>query len=194
MVKTENFVQVEVNSSDELRQWLAVNHAQEESVWLVTFKKVVADKYVSTGQVLDELLCFGWIDGMRRKHPEDINRTMQLISPRRVQHWSKTYKDRAARLIAEGKMEEPGHASIEASKISGLWSFLDDVDALIVPADLETMFKKHPGARNFYDSMGDASKRFALRWIKLAKGADTRKRRIEKAVKLFNEGKKIPGS
>ncbi|MEM6397643.1 MAG: YdeI/OmpD-associated family protein [Bacteroidota bacterium] len=194
MVKTEKFARVEVASQDELRQWLSANHAQAESVWLVTYKKATPDKYVSTGQVLDELLCYGWIDGMRRKHPKDENRTMQLISPRRVQHWSKTYKDRAARLIAEGKMEVPGHASIEASKVSGLWNFLDDVDALIVPADLQAAFDKNPGAKNFYENQGDATKRFALRWIKLAKGADTRKKRIEKTVKLFNEGKRIPGS
>ena len=79
-------------------------------------------------------MAFGWIDGIRRKLDDD--RTMQLISPRKVQHWAKSYKDRAARLIEEGRMQAPGLASIEAGKASGLWSFMDDVDALIVPEDL----------------------------------------------------------
>ncbi|MEM6815918.1 MAG: hypothetical protein AAF600_16280 [Bacteroidota bacterium] len=67
------------------------HHSQEDSIWLVTYKKSTPDKYVDRGQVLDELLCFGGIDGRRMKL--DDERTMQLISPRRVQHWSKTYKD-----------------------------------------------------------------------------------------------------
>ncbi|MEL6721013.1 MAG: hypothetical protein AAFO82_09695 [Bacteroidota bacterium] len=53
-------------------------------------KKVEPDKYVSREEVLDELICFGWIDGIRRKL--DDKRTMQLISPRRVTHWSKPTK------------------------------------------------------------------------------------------------------
>ena len=92
MTKTENFAQIEVSSSAELRDWLLKNHTQKESIWLVTFKKEVGDKYVSVGEVLDELLCFGWIDGIRRKL--DDKRTMQLIAPRKVEHWSQTYKVR----------------------------------------------------------------------------------------------------
>lgn len=133
MIKTENFEKVELSSGEELRAWLLENHQQEESIWLVTFKKHVTGKYLSTGEVLDELLCFGWIDGIRRKLDED--RTMQLIGPRRMQHWAKTYKDRAARLIEEDKMMPAGYKSIEVSKQNGMWNFMDDVDALIKPAD-----------------------------------------------------------
>lgn len=75
MTKTENFQKVEVSSSHELRSWLEVHHTQDASVWLVTFKKNVPGKYLSTSDVLDELLCFGWIDGIRRKL--DDTRTMQ---------------------------------------------------------------------------------------------------------------------
>ena len=53
-------------------------------------------------EVLDELICFGWIDGIRRKL--DNERTMQLISPRKVEHWARTYKERAAKLIDERKI------------------------------------------------------------------------------------------
>jgi uncharacterized protein YdeI (YjbR/CyaY-like superfamily) len=88
MIKTENFIQVEVKSSSELREWLLMNHTQKESIWLVTYKKEVTEKYVSVQEVLDQLLCFGWIDGIRRKL--DQERTMQLIAPRKVEHWSQT--------------------------------------------------------------------------------------------------------
>ena len=65
MVKTENFKKVTVASQKELRDWLTKNRQQEESVWLVTFKKIEKDRYVSTSQVLNELISFGWIDGIR---------------------------------------------------------------------------------------------------------------------------------
>ena len=106
MIKTENFDKVEITSSDELRKCLLKHHTQTESVWLDTFKKSELDKYVSREEVLDELISFGWIDGMRRKLDE--SRTMQLIAPRKVQHWAKTYKDRAAKLIEEKRMHPSG--------------------------------------------------------------------------------------
>ena len=64
MVKTENFEQVKIESQAQLQAWLMKNNAQQKSIWLVTFKKQVPYKYVSVQEVLDELLCFGWIDGI----------------------------------------------------------------------------------------------------------------------------------
>lgn len=192
MVKTENFNQVEVCSQEELRLWLEKHHSQAESVWLVTYKKSEASKYVSRWEVLDELICFGWIDGIRRKLDDD--RTMQLISPRKVEHWAKSYKDRAAKLIEEGKMHAAGLASIQNGKASGLWNFMDDVDALIVPEDLKEALSEKDQALDFFNNINPSSKRFVLRWIKLAKTEKTRQSRIAKLVQLSAEGKKLPGS
>ena len=83
MLNTDNFDQVEITSVEDLRNWLIDNHNQDKGVWLVTFKKCEITKYVSREEILDELLCFGWIDGIRRKLDE--KKTMQLITKRRVQ-------------------------------------------------------------------------------------------------------------
>ncbi|MEM9894990.1 MAG: YdeI/OmpD-associated family protein [Bacteroidota bacterium] len=192
MIKTENFEKIKISSSKELRKWLTENHQKEDSFWLVTYKKEVKDEYVSTGQVLDELLCFGWIDGIRRKL--DAQRTMQLISPRKTQHWAKTYKDRVAKLTKDGKMHEAGLKSLEISKKNGLWNFMDDVDKLIKPKDLDAALDKMPEARAFFDSINDSSKRFVLRWLKLSKTAKTRDNRIQRIVELSAKGEKLPGS
>ncbi len=192
MIQTENFEQVEVHSAGQLRAWLGQNHGQKESIWLVTFKKHFADKYVSTSEVLDELLCFGWIDGIRRKL--DADRTMQLIFPRKAQHWAKTYKERAARLEAEGRMQKPGRKAIEESKKNGLWHFMDDVDALIKPKDLLKALQTNPPAEENFNALPPATQRFILRWIKLAKTEATRAKRIEKTATLAQKGEKIPGS
>ena len=82
MIETERFAKLEVSSALALRSWLEAHHAQPTSVWLVTFKKHTGTAYVSSAEVLDELLCFGWVDGLRRAL--DADRTMQLISPRQA--------------------------------------------------------------------------------------------------------------
>ena len=192
MIKTENFEQVVVENQAALREWLLEHHQQEASVWLVTYKKSEKEKYVSREDVLDELLCFGWIDGIRRKRDEKTS--MQLIAPRKAQHWAKSYKERAAKLMEEGKMHAAGQASIDRGKASGLWHFMDDVDALILPEDLKSGLKALPPAATFFDSINPSSKRFVLQWIKLAKTEKTRKSRILKIAQLAAKGEKLPGS
>ena len=113
----DHLERIEVSSSAQLRGWLLDHHDQDDGVWLVTFKKSHGDRYVSRDEVLDELVSFGWTDGARRKLDDD--RTMQLISPRRTQYWAKSYKDRAATLIAEDRMHDAGLRSIEQSKAAG---------------------------------------------------------------------------
>lgn len=192
MIETENFEQIEIRSQKDLRDWLEKNHIQNESIWLVSYKMIEADKYVSREEILDELICFGWIDGIRRKL--DDKRTMQLVSPRRVQHWAKSYKERAKRLIAENRMNKAGHDSIISGKESGLWNFMDDIDNLIIPKDLKAALKDLTGAFEFFDKINASSKRFVLRWIKLAKTKKTRNSRIAKIAKLSSIGEKLPGS
>lgn len=178
MIKTENFEMVEVTTSRQLRSWLEKHHHQKESIWLITYKKHMSDKYVSVSQILDEVLCFGWIDGIRDKLAE--NRTMQLIGTGRTQHWAKSYKTRASKLIQSGRMQPAGLQAIETSKRSGLWNFMDDVDAPIKPVDLETAMSEYPNALHHFEAFPDASKGDILRWIKLAKRSETGKKRIKK--------------
>ncbi|MBA4216240.1 MAG: YdeI/OmpD-associated family protein [Roseateles sp.] len=190
MTRTDAFEQVEVRSVTELRQWLAAHHAHSQSVWLVTFKKHVGTAYVSRSAVLDELLCFGWVDGLARKL--DADRTMQLISPRRTDAWTQTYRERAARLERDGRMQSAGRAAIARSQLAGLWEARPDVDALLVPSDLESALKVRPGAYPCFMAFAPSHRRNVLRWIAAAKKPATRERRIETAASLAAEGKKVP--
>lgn len=192
MIPTERFEQVEVASTAQLRDWLEHHHEQQHSVWLVTWKKAAGGRYVSREQVLDELLCFGWIDGVARTLDEE--RTMQLISPRRVQHWAASYKDRVARLTKQGRMRPAGLRSVKAGKASGLWTFMDDVDALVVPDDLAAALAAQAGATQGFAAVPPSSRRFTLRWLKLAKTDTTRTQRIARIVDLSNRGERLPGS
>ena len=192
MAKIEELEKIEVKSTAELRQWFEKNYAQPESIWLVTYKKNVPGKYVSIQQVLDEVLCFGWMDGRRMKL--DDERTMQLLSPRKTQHWSKTYKDRVAELEKAGRMHQAGLRAIAISKENGMWDFLNDVDALIKPNDLSSARKEHPPALENYEAFPDSAKRDILRWIKVAKKPETRAKRILKTAQLAAENKRASGT
>ena len=190
MIATDRFKQVAIDSVDDLRAWLAINHVSDDSVWLVTFKKVVPEKHVSRAQVLDELLCFGWIDGLMRKI--DDRQVMQLISRRRVQHWAQSYKDRAARLIADERMQPAGFAAIERSKREGLWNAMADVDALLIPADLAEALDGSPPARAHFEGFAPSYRRNVLRWIDLAKTEATRTRRVALTVETAAKKTKMP--
>jgi len=191
-VDSTKFDKVEVTSISQLRAWLLDHHSSDENWWLVTYKKAVIDKYVDRWDVLDELICFGWIDGVRKKLDEQ--RTMQLISKRKVQHWAKSYKERAALLTKEGRMHSSGLQSVEEGKTDGLWHFMDDVDNLVVPADLESSLKSTEGAFEFFDQINDSSKQNSLRWLKLAKTKKTRQKRLFELTRLSAQGEKLPGS
>jgi len=190
-IETDRFDKVEITTAEALRAWLEANHGQEQSIWIVTHKASEAANYVSKEQVLDELVAFGWIDGVRRKL--DDKRTMQLISKRKVQHWAKSYKDRAARLIEQGRMAAPGLAAIEAGKASGLWHFMDDVDALIWPDDLKAALAQEPMAHEQFAGFPPSAQRFTLRWIKLAKTQKTRSKRVATTVECARNGQFVPG-
>lgn len=189
MIESDRFVQVEVSSAAELRQWLLKHHAQHEAVWLVTFKKAVPERYVSAAEVLDALVAFGWIDGIRRA--VDDERTMQLISPRRTQPWARTYKDRADRLIAEGAMHASGLASIERARASGAWDAMNDVHALVVPDDLRERLRAEPPAWGEFERFPPSVTRNILRWIASAKTPATREKRIALTVSEDREGRRV---
>jgi hypothetical protein len=94
-IRTENFSSVEITTEHDLWVWLSNNFGSKDSVWLITYKKSTPQKYLSREQVLDALIAYGWIDGIRRKL--DDQRTMQLISQRKTQSWSATYTQRSDR-------------------------------------------------------------------------------------------------
>lgn len=190
MIQTEAFVKVTIDSVQELRQWLSENQDNTESVWLVRFKKSVPAKYVDRLDVIDELLCWGWVDGLARRLDDD--RTMQLISPRRQQKWSKTYKDRCEQLAAAGRMQAPGLAAIDLSKALGLWDAYEQVDLLQVPPDLREALDARPQAALFFDAAAPSYRRNVLRWIDSAKRPDTRVARVAKTQQFCAFGKKLP--
>jgi uncharacterized protein YdeI (YjbR/CyaY-like superfamily) len=155
----------------------------------VTWKKAVPERYVPHEQVLDELVAFGWIDGIRRRI--DDERTRQLVSPRRTQPWARSYRQRAERLIAEGRMHAAGLRGVQQAQASGMWDALDDVDDLRVPADLAEELAARPAAAEHFAGFPPSSRRNVLRWIASAKTDVTRRKRIGRTVAEAAEGRRV---
>ena len=179
----------EFRSRQELRDWLEANYATAGSFWLVSFKKHVADRYVPYGEIVEELLCFGWIDGRTRRLDDD--RTMLLVVPRKPgSTWSAPNKQRVARLEKAGLMTKAGRRKIEAAKSDGSWSYLDDIDNLVIPDDLEAALKRNRTAKRNFDAFNDSAKKVILYWIKSAKRSETRAKRVNETVRLAAKGVK----
>ena len=172
---------ITIESTTDLREWLADNHTTSSSVWLVRYRKHTGDRHVSWSELVDELLCYGWVDSLPRKL--DADRTMIRISPRNPKsNWSGINKEKVARLRREGRMTPAGEALVEQAKANGCWTFLEDVEQLIVPPDLEAALEQNPDAGRYFERFPDSSKRGILEWIKTAKTDATREKRIRETV------------
>jgi uncharacterized protein YdeI (YjbR/CyaY-like superfamily) len=181
--RLDQYERVEIENIAALRDWLKANHQQPESIWLVTYKKAVADRYVAYGDIVDEALCFGWIDSLPRKL--DDMRTMVLLSPRKAgSGWSAVNKAKIERLECEGRLHESGLTAINRAKADGGWSKLDAVDQLIEPEDLKLALNALDNARRHFDAFSRSSRRGILEWIIQAKRPETRAKRINETAKL----------
>jgi uncharacterized protein YdeI (YjbR/CyaY-like superfamily) len=189
-IRTENFSSVEITTEHDLWVWLSNNFGSQDSVWLITYKKSTPQKYLSREQVLDALIAYGWIDGIRRKL--DDQRTMQLISQRKTQSWSTTYKQRAERLEAEGRMQQSGRDAISQSKLLGLWDTMQDVDTLVIPNDLQILLDKDRTAATYFKDCPPSYKRNVLRWLKSAKTERTRQKRLHSIFTECKTENRIP--
>jgi uncharacterized protein YdeI (YjbR/CyaY-like superfamily) len=171
---------IEVKTRMDLRKWLQVNHFQPKGVWLVTYKKSHPD-YLPYNDLVEECLCFGWIDSLPRKL--DQQRTMLYIAPRQQSsNWSKVNKDRVEKLQTLGLIQQAGLEKIEQAKKDGSWYFLDDVEALILPEDLKLALANNELAMTNFAAFPPSAKRGILEWIKNAKRPETRIKRIQDTV------------
>ena len=166
-----------------IRDWLEANHASAGAFWLVTYKKHVKQHYIPYGEIVEELLCYGWVDSRTRRVDDD--RTMLLVSPRKEgSTWSASNKRRVADLEKRGLMTTAGRVKIESARKDGSWSFLDDVEKLIEPDDLAKALDDNKPARRHFDAFNASARKVILLWIKTAKREDTRAKRISETVRL----------
>ena len=100
-----------VTTSDEFRKWLIQNHQTKKEIWLIQYKKATKKPSINYVEAVEEALCFGWIDGLEKGM--DAERYALRFSPRRPKsNWTNTNKERARKMIAEGRMTQAGRAAL----------------------------------------------------------------------------------
>jgi uncharacterized protein YdeI (YjbR/CyaY-like superfamily) len=167
------------------RSWLASNPEREQGLWVVYRKKSSSLQGPLYDDLVEEALCFGWIDSLTRRVDDD--RMIQWFSPRRPGGiWSARNKERIKHLQRDGLMTEVGQAVIDQARADGSWSQTDEVDALIVPDDLAAAFDAAPKAKVAYESLIDSAKKQYLWSVYSAKRPATRARRIADIIRQLS--------
>lgn len=180
---------IAARSRNELRGWLAANHATETTHWLITFRRHHPD-WLPWPQVVEELIFWGWIDSLPRAL--DADRTMLLIAPRDPESaWSAANKAHVDRARESGAMTAAGEAAVAAARANGMWTFLDDVARLEVPADLASALAA-ADARATWDTFPTSVRRATLEWVKSARQPATRERRIAAVATAAAAGERPP--
>lgn len=180
------------SNPQEWRAWLEDNHVEKQSVWVIFHKKKSGNPTISWSEAVDEALCFGWIDSVKRPHSEGL--TIQYFTKRKaVSTWSKINKAKVQHLTEAGRMTEAGLRIIEIAKENGSWTILDAVEELIVPDDLEKELAANPGATEFFVSLSKSMKKQLLYWVVSAKREETRQKRISEIAERAGQGMKPAG-
>jgi uncharacterized protein YdeI (YjbR/CyaY-like superfamily) len=171
------------------RDWLEQHHERAAGVWLVSYKQGTGKPYVSYDEAVEEALCFGWVDSKPGKL--DDERAMRYFAPRKARSgWSRLNKARVERLQAAGLMAPAGLARVEAARRDGSWNALDEVEELVVPADLGAALDAYPAARGHFAAFPRSVQRSILEWIGAAKTPATRAKRIAETASLAEENRR----
>ncbi len=177
-----------VETQDEWWTWLEGYHGESSGVWLVSWKKAAGKPYIPFTDVVDEALCFGWVDSKINKLDEE--RAMRLFTPRNPKSpWSRINKGKVARLVELGRMAEAGMRLVDGAKADGSWNIYDEIEDLVIPPDLASVLEENATAGDYFENFPDSSKKNILWWIKSARRLETRAARISKTVGMAAENR-----
>ncbi|TIQ30843.1 MAG: hypothetical protein E5X48_28375 [Mesorhizobium sp.] len=171
--------------------WLADNHASESEVWIKVHKVGSGLASITPKQAIDVVLCFGWIDAVRKSL--DGKSFLQRYTPRgRKSIWSRINIDNVARLIEEGRMTKHGLEQVDAAKADGRWDrAYGGSKQMTIPPDLQAAIDAEPEAKAMLAKLS-AQNRFALAFrthnMKTEAG---RKKKIAELVAMLKRGETI---
>jgi len=173
------------------RAWLEKNHADRTEVWLVFFKQRTGKPTLSYVDAVEEALCFGWIDGVKRS--VDDERYMHRFSPRTADStWSALNRERAERMLRAGMVAPAGRRAIERARRDGKWTApARRRTAFSMPPELAARLKRDRQAAAFFESLAPSYRRQYVAWIATARRAETRQRRLDQAIELLQRGEKL---
>ena len=179
-------------TSADFRRWLEKNHDKADELWIGFNRKDSGKGGITYSEALDQALCFGWIDGIRKKLDESSFTTR--FTPRRKNSiWSNVNIGHVERLTREGRMMPPGIAAYKAKddKRSGIYSF--ERDAAGFSQDMQRRFRTNAKAWKFFEAQPPYYRKLATWYVIGAKRAETREKRLSNLIDCSARQERLPG-
>ena len=175
----------------ELEAWIDEHGEESDGIWLKFAKKDSGIESVVYAEAVEIALSHGWIDGQAKRLDDD--HYLQRFTPRRSRSkWSRINREKAERLIAEGRMRAGGLREIERAKEDGRWEdAYDSPSTATVPDDFQAALDAEPAAAEFFASLGSTKRYSFLYRITDAKRPETRAKRIAEYVELLARGETL---
>lgn len=175
----------------ELEAWIDEHGEESDGIWLKFAKKDSGIESVVYAEAVEIALSHGWIDGQAKRLDDD--HYLQRFTPRRPRSkWSRINREKAERLIAEGRMRAGGLREIERAKEDGRWEdAYDSPSTATVPDDFQAALDAEPAAAEFFASLGSTKRYSFLYRITDAKRPETRAKRIAEYVELLARGETL---
>ncbi|WP_326665281.1 YdeI/OmpD-associated family protein [Streptomyces sp. NBC_00385] len=175
----------------QLESWLEKHHADRTGLWLKIAKRDSGVESVSAAEVIDSVLCFGWIDGQRKSF--DAVYYLQRITPRRRRSaWSLINVEKVEALTEAGRMRPAGLAEVEAARSDGRWAVAyPSQSRATVPDDLAAALDADEPARVFFDRLSRSDRYLVLLRLMTATTPEVRAARLQKAVASMAAGRKV---
>lgn len=173
------------------RDWLEQNHGQEEELWVGYFKKSTGIPSMTWPQSVDQALCFGWIDGLRKTVDEQRYR-IRFTPRRKNSHWSRVNINRIQELHQDGLVRPEVYERFLSRdpKRDQQYSYEQGLEALAQPF-IETL-QQHATALDFFEQLAPSYKRSTVHWVMSAKREETREKRFKILLESCLQGLKIP--
>ncbi len=169
----------------EWRRWLAKNHLQAREAWVAFYKKATGKPSVTPDESVEEALCFGWIDGIK-KSVDDERHAFRFTPRSSKSNWSAFNIRRVKRLIAEGKMTKAGMEAFNDAK-----QRVTPPLPTRLPANLQELFQQNKAASTNFAQFPPGYQRICIGWIASAKQPETQLRRLNTLISHSAQNKKI---
>jgi len=175
----------------EWRAWLQDHHAAASEAWLVFYKKHTGTPSIAYRDSVEEAICFGWIDGLKRRI--DSERYAHRFTPRKKNsQWSPLNIRLAEKMIAEGKMTPAGLAAFERRKAyAGSFLAARQSDEVALPPSIEKALRANRAAWTNYNALAPGYRKQYAGWLASAVKPETRRKRLEEAIQLLEHNKKL---
>jgi uncharacterized protein YdeI (YjbR/CyaY-like superfamily) len=174
----------------ELRRWFRSNGKSQTELYIGFYRKDSGMQAINYAEALDEALCWGWIDGVRKK-VDDISYTNRFSPRKKNSIWSLVNVDHVNRLTAAGRMQPAGLEAFEARKAdrTGVYSF--EQEKIAFDTALLKVFQSNKVAWDFWEKQPPGYKRVATHWVMSAKRQETRDRRLSTLIKDSEHGRRL---